>query len=676
MSHRTGGPLRPVASRLASLSLLASAIAPSIGLSQETPARVMLHASSLEAPASVAKLLDPYRGDPGATEVEHLLGEQARATGFPRTPEDAVLVARLWRRAGDPGRALTALEAIPMAETGSLALLERARVLLESDADREGGARAYWAACERLDEPALADFRFDLLAVSTPDEREAWTDEGVDPTGCAWLRDFWSERAQRMAITTDERVALHYRRLAHARDWYWIPRPRYAESWADLRGRPDGLPLDDRGLMYVRLGPPETDEGFIGLGSEGVDVDFQVADLSDVTPSFLTGVPDDALDESRCWPYPRPDGYRIFCFSQTSVSGQARADGDYRLQPSIVAEPGTRFYHKYVLNSNLPRAWMRDRLRVQAASAFSAVREPWVRNLDGVERRHYGHLAEVTTRENISKAVAQVPDVPSVLPSVRLKVETLRFLNPSEREWQIWTLAGVRAGDLTSAPDADGVPTLVAGGRFSVLSGSEVEVHELAPRSIPEASVPDDASIHFHTVFRARPGPLPLTVVIEDGNRPNAGNYLLDTLNVPSIGGLPMVSDIAIARDTGGSWTRDGQTFLQITPAHVANDDGSVHAYFEVYQVRPGTEYEVEIRMAPLEATDEILRLDPAELDFRLQFTAEMTGEIGRHHVRLDLGDAAPGEYSLAVRVQDADTEAYSLPAVTDVFVPRAGGGR
>ena len=676
MSHGTGGPLRAVVSLLATWALLPTIIAPSTALTQEAPAHVALHASSLDAPAPVARLLNPYRGDPDAAEVERRLGEQARATGFPRTPADALLVARLWRRAGATGRALATLEAIPMAETGSLALLERARVLLESDVDREAGARAYWAACERLDGAALPDFQFDLLSVSTPDEREAWAEKSVDLAGCGWLRDFWSERAQRMAISTDERVALHYRRLAHARDWYWIPRPRYAESWADLRGRPDGLPLDDRGLMYVRMGPPETDEGFIGLGNEGVDVDFRVADRSNATPSFLTGVPDDALDESRCWPYPRPDGYRIFCFSQTSVSGQARADGDYKLQTSISAQPGTRFYHKYVLNSNLPRAWVRDQLRARTATAFSAVREPWVRDLDSVERRHYGHVAEVATRENISEAVAQVPDVPAVLPSVRLDVETLRFLNPSERVWQIWTLAGVRAGDLTSAPDADGVPTLVAGGRFSVLSESEVEVHELAPRRVPEASVPDDAGIHFRTVFRARPGPLPLTVVVEDGNRPNAGNYLIDTLNVPAIGGLPMVSDIAIARETGGTWSRDGETFLQITPAHVTNDDGSIHAYFEVYEVRPGTEYEVEIRMAPVESTEEILRLDPAELDFRLRFTAEMTEEIGRHHVRLDLGDAAPGEYSVAVRVQDADTKAYSLPAVTDVFVPRAGGGR
>ncbi len=83
MSHRTGGPLRPVVSLLASLPLLWTMVAPSTGLAQEAPPRVALHASSLEAPAPVAKLLNPYRGDPDAAEVEQLLGEQARATGFP-----------------------------------------------------------------------------------------------------------------------------------------------------------------------------------------------------------------------------------------------------------------------------------------------------------------------------------------------------------------------------------------------------------------------------------------------------------------------------------------------------------------------------------------------------------------------------------------------------------------
>jgi hypothetical protein len=34
-----------------------------------------------------------------------------------------------------------------------------------------------------------------------------------------------------------------------------------------------------------------------------------------------------------------------------------------------------------------------------------------------------------------------------------------------------------------------------------------------------------------------------------------------------------------------------------------------------------------------------------------------------------DLGDTEPGEYILAVRIQDEKSKAYSLPAITDVFV-------
>jgi hypothetical protein len=43
-----------------------------------------------------------------------------------------------------------------------------------------------------------------------------------------------------------------------------------------------------------------------------------------------------------------------------------------------------------------------------------------------------------------------------------------------------------------------------------------------------------------------------------------------------------------------------------------------------------------------------------------------MPGDI---HLRLDLSDTEPGEYVLAVRIQDDESKAYSLPSVTDVFV-------
>lgn len=649
---------------------------PSFGTAQETQ-RVPLHGSSLSAPPRIAEKLDPYRGDPDSAAVARTLADEARFTGFPASATDELLVARLWRRAGVSSRALASLDPIPAAETSSLALLERARVLLETDVDRKAGTRAYWEACERLDAAALPDFRYDLLAISTPDERAAWSDGAAsDFADCGWLRSFWSERAQRMAISVDERVALHYRRLAHARDWYWIAHPRIARSWADKLGRPEGLAIDDRGLIYLRLGPPETDQGFFGSGAEGVNALFEVADFSGENTGPLTGLPKEGVEPTRCWPYPRPLGYQIFCFNQIAAgmsAEYARADGDYKLQEAVVAQPGTRYYQRYVLNSNLPATWRRSRLRTAVTSFGTgrfSMRDPWEARLDRAEIEHYDNVGEFRTRENIAEVLETIPEVPAVRPTVGLRVEALRFLNPSQRAWQVWTLAAARAGDL-KAVDDDGVPTYVAGGRFAIRDGADVEIHELPKRRIPAASVRDDDGILFSSVFTAPPGRLPLTVVIEDGNRANAGNYLLDTLNVPAIGGLPMLSDIAVAQELGGSWTRDGLNYLNVSPTHVTNGDGSIYTYFEVYQVRPGTRYQVEIRMAPVEKRDEILRLDPGDLAFRLQFTSQMAGAIGRHPLRLDLGDAPPGEYSLAVRVQDVVTKAYSLPSITEVFVDR-----
>jgi hypothetical protein len=160
-------------------------------------------------------------------------------------------------------------------------------------------------------------------------------------------------------------------------------------------------------------------------------------------------------------------------------------------------------------------------------------------------------------------------------------------------------------------------------------------------------------------------------VVVEDRNAPPAGNWFQHTINVPAIRSLPQLSDIAIARAEGGTWTRDGETFLRVTPVHVTNSDNSIHTYFEVYGVRSGEEYDVEYRLAPEDAGERIWRLDPGDLGFRLQFRSKMSGRIGRHHVRLDLSESDPRDYVLAVRIQSARTKAYSLPAVTSIFVAR-----
>ncbi|MGI9038765.1 MAG: hypothetical protein ACR2GQ_07880, partial [Gemmatimonadota bacterium] len=214
-------------------------------------------------PAAVVEALSPFRGNPDSSKVARILAETASESGFPGSDDDRVLAARLWRRAGETELALAALDAVDRdGDARGLATYEAARVVLESGNDRHSGAALYWRACAAADASTLAQIGWDILAVANPDERDAWKTLGPGEAACDWLREFWDERAQGMAISRDERLALHHERLAHAREWYWIPRPRFRVGPADFHGRPAGLGMDDRGLIFVRMGSPLTSEGF------------------------------------------------------------------------------------------------------------------------------------------------------------------------------------------------------------------------------------------------------------------------------------------------------------------------------------------------------------------------------------------------------------------------------
>ena len=94
----------------------------------EAPAQEV---SSAEAPEYIQEASRPYRGPPSGEEVGELL-ERWRADGGFVDPVDRIVGARLWRRTGDIGKALSLLTGLP--EDGpvmALARYERARILFE-----------------------------------------------------------------------------------------------------------------------------------------------------------------------------------------------------------------------------------------------------------------------------------------------------------------------------------------------------------------------------------------------------------------------------------------------------------------------------------------------------------------------------------------------------------------
>lgn len=634
-------------------------------LAGEAPAQ---DTAPTEVPEYIQEASRPYRGPPNAEEVSELL-ERWRAGGGLTEPRHRIVGTRLWRRAGDMDRALSLITGLP--ENGPLVALaryERARVIFElGDHDLARWAALDWtAACEAIatlpDDQAAevrAEFWADLGVLSAEDERDNWPDVPNDEA-CDWIRELIEERAFRMAITSEERLALHHRRLVETREAFWLAGPRFYEAMSDRHGRRKGEWMDDRGLIYLRMGIPDT-----RLSCGGTDTHDEDVFSEDSDGTGLLGI---------CWVYNRPEGYKIFYFSLVNpVTGTWTPDGDFRLQESLGprAHPGNGFFQQFVRNSDLPKSVIND-LIIGGRRGVDLGGDQLYRSLNAAQRGANQLRMRHAIREQADEVLLAVPDVPAVT-GADLQWEALRFLNPDDRTWTVWVLASVPAGHIEPSRDAalwvyDVRATLATRHPDGVRLNSAAASPTLNNALPPEAGIP----MRIQVEVAAEEGQIPLSLAVHDSKREGVGAWAQDTLTIPRLLPLPTLSDIAVAQHEGGSWTRDGTNFMRVTPSHVTNPDGSVHIYFEVYGVRRSGEYDVEIRLAKDKNGDEIFGEDADAVPFRLQFAAQMPNSgVGHHAVRLDLAETDPDLYALAIRVVDRTTGTRSLPATTPVRVAR-----
>lgn len=136
-------------------------------------------------------------------------------------------------------------------EHPGLIFLHAARSLLAvEDLD---GLDPYFHGALYDDSASVAEYRHDLEPLWSQAEAEGFARQ-KGAARVEWLREFWRSREQALR-RPGERVAEHYRRLAYAREHY--PRPeglRTYQWWEKVRT--GSWDFDDRGLIYVRHGPP------------------------------------------------------------------------------------------------------------------------------------------------------------------------------------------------------------------------------------------------------------------------------------------------------------------------------------------------------------------------------------------------------------------------------------
>jgi hypothetical protein len=638
------------------LLLLASAglVSADSASGQSLPAAVRLSLESSGEDKFADRLSDRMepRATPDRGDVEDLLKRWERATGGPADPLEWLTVARLWVRAGEAGRATEALERAEGRLPEGLLELELARIGWLAG-DPSAGAH-YWRFCEAADELGALEAWLDVEVLATPDEHAAWDRFRRLPAGqrddCAFFREFWNERAARSGMGVDARVGLHYERLRYAMGHY-VRRGRAQEVSASGKlnarlGREGSPRFDDRGLLYLRLGPP------------------------DETASIIGG---DCYEPNVSWYYRFPEGDRLYHLSplggndnwwllgnlgevfRCSLDGSGRVATDRN--PMVAIAP---------LLTDIPPAVLRDiyvtRGQLDPRYARMAYRFDTSRMIETLQDER-----DLTWADGLY-AVTTVPERPDVKMDVDFLHEWVQFRLPTPTRTRVWLLLAISGEDLADVkvdPDYglevvvtalgdDGSLAGPVGGRLQFpAEGADLVVR--LPLDLPPGSW--EARVLIRSGPGRRPG--------DDSREQPSGGYAVSPLPVRElVGALPQLSDIAVSPDSGGAW---GQTpGIALSPSPVHATDGRLWIYFEAYNLTPGGRYAATVRLDP-EGDGQ-----PFDLEFSgLAASADRLGT--RSALRLDLEGTPPGRYQLSLTVRDIASDRVTLPAKTSITL--VGGG-
>lgn len=225
---------------------------------------------------------------------------RSAATEAGQNPQVLLARGRIEREVGDLDSAMAALTALEEKAPGPVPMVELARTrLLRGDPT---GTEGLIQAVASNDSTVVSIVRRDIYPIGS-DSIMAEYDALSGKYRADWVRRFWTERDDLALRKPGERVTEHYRRWFYARRSYALLATLRRRFDIAERFRSGSVDFDDRGIIYVRHGPPSA-------------------------KSLYTGTTE-RLDPNESWLYERADGDLVFHFV-------AREDvQDFRLVESV-----------------------------------------------------------------------------------------------------------------------------------------------------------------------------------------------------------------------------------------------------------------------------------------------------------------------------------------------------
>ena len=240
----------------------------------------------------------------------------------------------------------------------------------------------------------------------------------------------------------------------------------------------------------------------------------------------------------------------------------------------------------------------------------------------------------------------------------------LAFHGGSPEFVALWAAASVEAGRIRGVFDG--------GWRYSLSLGLELFQDDSLVVSktrrtdfVFSRQVADTTRDGFplQTMVSVPPGEYDYRLVIKDMNWPDdrSVNMVEGSLTVPvfDVTG-PVVSSIAVAADSIGTFAPASGVDLQLNAAAIVEKAARPYIYFEVYGLTPGGGYRGEIKLSSTwvsrgRGEQFTGPYQPFQMQYRGSVAADPTVPV-RAVMRLDTRDAEPGPYEIQVRVTDLET--------------------
>ena len=255
--------------------------------------------------------------------------------------------------------------------------------------------------------------------------------------------------------------------------------------------------------------------------------------------------------------------------------------------------------------------------------------------------------------------------------------QQLVYYPVSEDDVDLWAAVSVHAGRVRGVFEGGWKYELEM--RFILLQDGEEVARDLTRvKHVLSALISPRTSDGFplQTRVRVPPGRYDFRIEVRDLNweGDRSLNIQEGEVVVPQFDpSRPFLSSVAVAADSGGSWSPAVGVELKLNAARMVQTDARPFVYFEVYGLTPGGTFRGDVRLVSTwrsEGTGETF--DGVRQPFQLQFRGTAPDDPDmpvRSVLRLEMKDTRPGPYEVQVRFTDVETGAKSEIRKTGVRV-------